>query len=296
MPIWDILLAPSLRRRHSSRSRQIPAVKTMDALEFCKVGREGRLTIVTLNRPDVMNALHFPAHWELAKVFDDFAADPEQWAAIITGAGDRAFCAGNDLKATAASGQSISTMQEGDAPLLPPSGFAGLCTRFDLTKPVIAAVNGVALGGGFETALASDLIIASDKATFGLPEPRVGLVAGAGGIHRLPRAIGTKRAMGMMLTGRHVGAAEGKDLGFVNEVVPHAELMDGARRWAKIILDLAPLSIRASKEASYKGLDVPLEQALATKYPGQVRLMNSEDAREGPRAFAEKRKPQWKGR
>src|ERR1700742_4532986 len=207
--------------------------------EFCTVEREGRLTVVTLNRPEVMNALHADAHEELAHVFDDFAADPEQWVAIVTGAGDRAFSAGNDLKGTAAGGRKP----------WPASGFAGLPARFDLDKPVIAAVNGVAMGGGFEIALACDLIIASDQAKFALPEPRVGLAAAAGGMQRLSRQIPLKKAMGMMLTGRHVPAQEAYELGFVTAVVPHAKLMDEARRWAGMILECSPMSIRATKQA-----------------------------------------------
>ena len=164
--------------------------------EFCKVEKEGHLTIVTLNRPEVMNALHPPANFELAGVFDDFAADPEQWVAIVTGAGEKAFSAGNDLKYQASGGKMSS----------PPSGFAGLTSRFDLDKPVIAAVNGMAMGGGFEIALACDLIVAADTAIFALPEPRVGLAALAGGLHRLPREIGSKQALGMILTGRRVSA------------------------------------------------------------------------------------------
>ncbi|WP_411288012.1 enoyl-CoA hydratase-related protein, partial [Phenylobacterium sp.] len=226
------------------------------AYEFIKVDREGPLTIFTLNRPEVMNALHSPAHFELGEAFDAFAADPEQWVAIVTGAGERAFSAGNDLKHQAGGGKMGS----------PPSGFAGLTSRFDLTKPLIAAVNGVAMGGGFEIALACDLIIAADTATFALPEPRVGLAALAGGLHRLPRQIGTKRALGMILTGRRVSAAEGLDLGFVNEVVPAAELMAAARRWAGQIIELSPMSIRASKEAVYRGLDEP---TLAAALKGQ---------------------------
>ena len=154
-------------------------------LKFSKVTRKGAITIVTLSRPGVMNALHSDAHFELHQVFNDFAADPEQWVAIVTGAGDKAFCAGNDLKWQAAGGK-----RGWDS-----SGFAGLTARFDCDKPIIAAVNGVAMGGGFEVALACDLIIASENAMFALPEPRVGLAALAGGLHRLPRQIGLKRAM-----------------------------------------------------------------------------------------------------
>jgi len=259
------------------------------AYDFVQVEREGPLTIVTLNRPEVMNALHSPAHFELAEVFDAFAADPEQWVAIVTGAGERAFSAGNDLKHQAGGGRMGN----------PPSGFAGLTTRFDLTKPLIAAVNGVAMGGGFEIALACDIIVASEAAVFALPEPRVGLAALAGGLHRLPRAIGTKRAMGMILTGRRVSAAEGHELGFVNEVVAPGELMAAARRWAGQIMELSPMSIRASKQAVYQGLDEPsLEAAMATQrsYSGIVALVGSEDFVEGPLAFSQKRPPQWKGR
>lgn len=259
------------------------------AYEFIRVDREGPVTIFTLNRPEVMNALHSAAHFELHEAFDAFAADPEQWVGIVTGAGERAFSAGNDLKHQATGGGMAT----------PPSGFAGLTSRFDLNKPLIAAVNGVAMGGGFEIALACDLIIASEAATFALPEPRVGLAALAGGLHRLPRMIGQKQALGMILTGRRVSGAEGQSLGFVNEVVAPADLMDAARRWAAQICELSPMSIRASKEAVYKGLDEPtLEAAIKgqNRYPAVAALFKSEDFVEGPMAFAQKRPPAWKGR
>ena len=188
------------------------------AYEHCTVAKDGHVLTITINRPDRMNALHPPANAELAQAFDDFAAEPDLWVAILTGAGDRAFSAGNDLRYQA----------EGNAVTVPASGFAGITSRYDLDKPVIAAVNGVAMGGGFEIALACDIIIASDNATFALPEPKVGLAALAGGLHRLPRQIGLKRAMGMILTGRSVPAAEGKELGFVHQVVPAAELAAAA--------------------------------------------------------------------
>ncbi|KQW70322.1 MULTISPECIES: enoyl-CoA hydratase-related protein [unclassified Phenylobacterium] len=259
------------------------------AYEFIRVDREGPITVFTLNRPEVMNALHSPAHFELDDAFNVFAADPDQWVGIVTGAGERAFSAGNDLKHQATGGDMKS----------PPSGFAGLTSRFDLTKPLIAAVNGVAMGGGFEIALACDLIVAADTATFALPEPRVGLAALAGGLHRLPRMIGQKQALGMILTGRRVSAAEGQALGFVNEVTPAGELMAAARRWAGQICELSPMSIRASKEAVYRGLDEPtLEAAIKgqNRYPAVTALFKSEDFVEGPMAFAQKRAPAWKGR
>jgi len=256
--------------------------------EFCKVERDGRLTIVTLNRPEVMNALHADAHEELARVFDDFASDPGQWVAIVTGAGERAFSAGNDLKVTAAGGRKP----------WPASGFAGLTQRFDLDKPVVAAVNGIAMGGGFEIALACDLIVAAQNAVFALPEPRVGLAALAGGLHRLPREIGAKQALGMILTGRRVSAEEGKALGFVNEVVPVGEALAAARRWAAVIMEASPMSVRASKQAVYRGLaEATLEDALKNqmRYPAVSAMFASDDFKEGPRAFAQKRAPQWKG-
>ncbi len=259
------------------------------AYEHIRVDREGHVTIITLNRPDVMNALHSPAHFEMHEALDAFAADPEQWVGIITGAGERAFSAGNDLKHQATGGEMRS----------PPTGFAGLTSRFDLNKPLIAAVNGVAMGGGFEIALACDIIIAAEGAVFALPEPRVGLAALAGGLHRLPRAIGVKRAMGMILTGRRVSAAEGAELGFVNEVVPAADLMTAARSWATQIAELSPMSVRASKEAVFKGLDEPtLEAAIKgqNRYPAVSALFTSEDFVEGPLAFSQKRAPNWKGR
>jgi enoyl-CoA hydratase/carnithine racemase len=271
------------------RHRKIKGAAAMSSdLKFSKVTRKGPITIVTLSRPEVYNALHIEAHFELNKVFDDFAADPEQWVAVVTGAGDKAFCAGNDLKWQAAGGK--RGWDKG--------GFAGLTMRFDCDKPIIAAVNGVAMGGGFEVALACDLIIASENATFALPEPRVGLAALAGGLQRLPRTIGIKRAMGMILTARHVTAKEGFELGFVNEVVPQGEALAAAERWAEAICKNSPMSIRASKQAIRKGLEVPFEQAMVDQrdYPAVKAMAASQDYIEGPKAFSEKRPPKWLGR
>jgi len=255
--------------------------------EFCEVERDGRLTIVTIARPEVRNAIHPPACAEMAAIFDDFEADPEQWVAIVTGKGERAFSAGNDLKYQVAGGDMT----------WPPSGFGGLTSRHGMEKPVIAAVNGLALGGGCEIVLACDLAVAAENATLGLPEPRVGLLALGGGLHRVPRQLPAKHAMGMLLTGRPVPAREALAMGLVNEVVPEGEALAGARRWAEMILECAPLSVRASKRVARETLAHPtLEAAEQASYPSIRTVMKSEDFREGPRAFAEKRRPDWKGR
>lgn len=261
--------------------------------QSCLVQRDGHLTVVTINRPEAMNALDPDTNAELAEIFDDFAADPDQWVAIITGAGDRAFSAGNDLKETS------RRMMRGEPLETPLTGFGGLTARFDLDKPVIAAVNGVAMGGGFEIALACDLIIAADTAVFALPEPRVGLAALAGGLLRLPQQIGLKRAMGMILTGRRVSAEEGKTLGFVHDVVPITDLLTAARALAEQMLALSPMSLRASKQAVERGMaEATLEDAYRNQsnYPAIKALFRSNDSREGPLAFAQKRKPKWTGR
>ena len=255
--------------------------------QFCTVQDEGRLRIVTLNRLEVLNALHADAHDELSAVWDEFAQRDDLWVGIVTGAGGRAFSAGNDLKVQAS----------GKRRPIGPNGFAGLCSRFDLNKPLIAAVNGVAMGGGFEIALACDIVVAAENAIFALPEPRVGLIAGAGGVHRLPRSIPIKQAMGMILTGRRVPAKEGFELGFVTEVVPEGQSLEAAKRWAGLILECSPKAVRASKQAAYSGLDqLTLEQAMRTVYSAQRENMESQDYIEGPKAFAEKRKPNWQNR
>lgn len=255
--------------------------------EFCKAERDGHVLTITINRPEVMNALHSAAHFELDALFNELEADPELWVGIVTGAGDKAFSAGNDLKWQA----------QGGVMDRPESGFAGLTERFNMSKPLIAAVNGLAMGGGFEIALACDIIVASENAFFALPEPRVGLAALAGGLHRLPRQIPQKQAMGMILTGRRVMAEEGYRLGFVTDVAPEGEALSGAKRWAEQIAECSPVSIRTSKDVVLRGLDTAsLEEAYRHPYDSVKALRNSEDFIEGPLAFSEKRKPNWKGR
>src|SRR5258706_8542663 len=259
----------------------------MAKYKYCTVSDEGRLRIVTLNRPEVLNALHSDAHDELETVWDEFVASDDLGLAICTGAGARAFSAGNDPKAQAA----------GKRTGLVRSGFAGITHRFDLDKPLIAAVNGIAMGGGFEIALSCDIIVAAENAVFALPEPRVGLIAGAGGVHRLPRMIPQKQALGMILTGRRVSAAEGKELGFINEVVPEGQALEAAKRWAAQILECSPMAIRASKQSVYRSLDeATLQAAMTTTYPAVKANLESQDYIQGPRALAERRKPNWQNR
>ena len=255
--------------------------------EFFNADRDGHVLTITLNRPERMNALHSPAHFELHEIFNEFENDPELWVGILTGAGDRAFSAGNDLRWQA----------EGGSREKPSSGFGGITERFERSKPMIAAVNGVAMGGGFELALACDVIIASENALFALPEPKVGLAALAGGLHRLPRMIPLKRAMGMILTARHVPAKEGYDLGFVTQLVPEGEALSAAKDFAKQIMECSPVSIRTSLDVVRRGLEFSdVKDAMTAQYDSVKALWNSEDLIEGPLAFSEKRKPNWKGK
>lgn len=251
---------------------------------FVKVERRGHVLEVTLNRPESMNALHSPAHFELHEIWDEFEDDSDLWVGIVTGAGGRAFCSGNDLKATA-KGADMS---------LPASGFGGLCSRFDREKPVIAAINGVAMGGGMEIMLACDLAVAAHDAKFALPEVKVGLYAAAGGVQRLTRQIGRKAAMEMILTGRHIGADEALSLGIVNQVVPAGDALDAARALANTLLRNSPSAIRASRQALNRLEEIEsLHEAMKANGPIFGRLIRTNDFREGVTAFAEKRQPNW---
>lgn len=257
-------------------------------LHFTEVERSDGILTITINRPEVLNALHLEAHAELSRIFNAYALDPELRVAIITGAGERSFCVGTDLKSLATTGPYD----------YPKGGFGGITSRFDLWKPVIAAVNGLCLGGGVEILAACDLAVASEHAEFALPEPLVGLAAlGGAALQRLARDLPLKEAMYLALTGQRISASEAQRIGLLNQVAPRGEVLLQARALAHKILACAPLSIEATKQVMLKSLEQPsLEAALQAHYPAAQRMLASDDAVEGPLAFAQKRKPQWKGR
>ena len=248
---------------------------------------------ITINRPQVRNAVHPPAHKEWSDLLDAVEADDDIWVIIITGAGDKAFCAGRDLKHMAASRASGAEAMSADQALM--QATTRFIERFDMSKPVIAQVNGHAFGGGFEVVLACDLVVAADHVSFGLPEPRRGIYAGGGGVHRLPRQIPLKIAMEHLLTGNPMPAIRALELGLVNRVVPYHELESAVDELEGDILLNAPMSVRATKQAAMSGLHMRLADAHRGTYPDVVAMQHSDDAREGPLAFAEKREPRWSG-
>ena len=248
--------------------------------------------IITLNRPAARNAVNVDLSYGVGEALEYAENTPEVWCVIITGAGDKAFCAGADLKASAAG--EFSNVDE----RLQRWGFAGYI-QHAISKPTIAAVNGFALGGGAEIALASDLVVAAETAVFGLPEVKRGIFAGGGGAFRLPRQIPAKIAMETMLTGRPITAERALTLGLVNAVVPADQVLDAALELAAAINENAPLAVQATKRTA-RGITngtVPAEEADWDRNDAELqRLMTSTDSMEGRRAFAEKRAPQWIGR
>lgn len=257
----------------------------MRGLRHIRVGTADGVLTVTIDRPEVMNALNRAAHRELERAFSHFEAEDALHVAVITGAGTQGFCVGSDLKERARTGHDD----------MPETGFAGLARRFSLNKPVVAAINGDAVGGGLEIVLACDLAIAVDHARFGLPEPRVGLAA-SDGLHRLARQVPTKWAMDIALTGRLFSAGEALQLGLVNRVVDSGGLPDALELLLGQLKACAPLSLRATKQLIRQGLANPsLEAAYADDYGEYRKMLASRDAVEGPRAFAEKRPPAWTG-
>ncbi|MBV9842327.1 MAG: crotonase/enoyl-CoA hydratase family protein [Sphingomonadaceae bacterium] len=257
------------------------------------VERRGHVMIVTLNRPKARNAVNRALWVDVGKALAEAERDLEVRVVIITGAGDQSFCAGADLKALSR-GETIAPEDAEQQAW----GFAGIVSHA-ISKPLIAAVNGTALGGGTEIALACDLAVAADSASFGLPEVKRGIVAGAGGAFRIVQQLPKKIAMEMLLTGDPIDAARALELGLVNAVVPRSELIDAALALAERIAVNAPVSVQASKRIALgiaNGKIAADEPLWARSHSEGKVVMRSEDAKEGPRAFAEKRKPVWKGR
>jgi crotonobetainyl-CoA hydratase len=244
---------------------------------------------VTLDRPEAMNAVDRATEAELQRIWTAIEADRSVRAVVLTGAGTRAFCAGADVKG----GDGSTGLEYWAAPR--PGGFGGIALRTTLDVPVIARVNGHALGGGFEMVLGCDLVIAAENATFGLPEPRLGRLPLDGGMALLQRQIPFRHAMGMMLTGRRISAAEALRIDLVNEVVPQDELDSAVSRWLDGILACAPLSIRAIKQAVRRTAHLTAQEAQAARLPALIEALQSKDQDEGVRAFVEKRKPDWRG-
>jgi E-phenylitaconyl-CoA hydratase len=247
--------------------------------------KEARVVIITLNRPETLNALDQQTYQEFSEACLQFRDDPEAWVAIITGSGDKAFCAGADLK------KSIPLLLDGNLEI-PPSIRRGL----RVYKPFIAAVNGIAAGGGLEITLACDIRIASESATFTVAEPKLGLMPGQGCTQRLPRIIGLAGAAEMMFMAKTIDAHEAFRIGLVNAVVPHKELKETALEWAQAIARNGPLAIKSIKKALTEGFDLPLDKGLELEDSLVKALVSSEDVREGLTAFMEKRTPVFKGR
>ncbi|MGC2654602.1 MAG: crotonase/enoyl-CoA hydratase family protein [Mycobacterium sp.] len=253
--------------------------------------RSGNVLVITINRPEARNAVNGAVSSAVGDALEEAQHDPEIRAVVITGAGDKSFCAGADLKAIARR-ENLYHPEHGEW------GFAGYVHHF-IDKPTIAAVNGTALGGGTELALASDLVVAGEGAKFGLPEVKVGLIAGAGGVFRIVDQLPRKVGLQMLLTGEPISAAEAARWGLVNQVVPNGTVLDAALALAERVTVNAPLSVQASKRIAYGADDsvIPDEETSWGRTEREFRvLLKTEDAKEGPLAFAEKRRPMWKAR
>jgi enoyl-CoA hydratase/carnithine racemase len=257
----------------------------MALLDYTK---EGKIATFTINRPEALNALNLQVTRELHEALIDFRDDENLWVGIFTGAGDKAFCAGADIKELlpflAEHGQEMWAF--------PATHNRGM----DLWKPLIAAINGFCLGGGLEIALGCDIRIAGEKARLGVPEVTLGLIPGDGGTQRLPRAIPRCKAAEMLLMGKMIDAQEAYRIGLVNTVVPPEEVMSTAREWAESICKAGPLAVRAAKQAMLRGCEMPLNDGLRLEFMLNAYVTSTEDFTEGTTAFVEKRKPVYKGK
>ena len=250
--------------------------------------------ILTIDRPKVHNALDSETSDALLDAWVRFRDDDDLRVAILTGAGERAFCAGADLRGVGDFYKELTSSERlRRSEQLP--GLGGITKNLAIDKPIIAAVNGYCLAGGLEIALACDLRLASEQASFGLPEVTRGIIPGAGGTQRLPRLVGPERALDLILTGRRIDALEAERIGLVSRVVPASELRAEALATANAIADNGPLAVRAAKAAVWRGLDLPLEDGLRLEQLLAEPVRQSEDAQEGPRAFLEKRSAKFKG-
>lgn len=247
--------------------------------------KEDKIVTITLNRPEALNAYDWEQTQQFSEALIKFRDDPDAWAAIITGAGDKAFSAGADLKAL------VPVAQEKGQP-----EYVHIMRGLKIYKPIIAAVNGLAFGGGLETVLACDIRIAAENARFGVPEVRWSLIPGWGGTQRLPRMIPWAKAAELLFTGTAIDAQEAYRIGLVNLVVPLSELMPTAKEWARRICQNGPLGVRAAKESMTVGIDMTLEEGQKLEKSLVDKLLMTEDAKEGVKAFNEKRKPVFKGR
>jgi len=257
--------------------------------------KKGEIVIITINRPQAMNSLDGETLEGLNKAWIDFRDDPDLWVAIITGAGDRAFCTGGDLKSLSDYYSSMTPAERREKAEKGP-GVGGITRNLDIWKPIIAAINGHCLAGGLEIALACDIRIAAENATFGLTEVRRGIIPAAGGTQRLPRIISLSKSLEMILCGDQIDAREALQIGLVSRVVPAEEVMTEAIKMAERICNNAPLAVRAAKEAIYRGLDFSLSEGLRLEQFLAEPIRQTEDAKEGPRAFLEKRVPRFKGK
>ena len=257
--------------------------------------RRGPVALLTIDRPEARNALDFETGEALLRAWGEFRDDSELRVAVLTGAGEKAFCAGADLRAVGEFYRNLTPTERLRRSELEP-GLGGITRNLRVDKPIIAAINGHCLAGGLEIALACDLRVAAEHATFGLPEVTRGFIPGAGGTQRLPRLVGVERALDLILTGRRIDAREAERIGLVGRVVPLAELRAQALELAHQIAENAPLAVAAAKAAVWRGLDLPLEEGLRLEQLLAEPVRQSEDAQEGPRAFLEKRKPRFEGR